>query len=166
MYVHVHVGICRYLFFCSQWCIKSDAHAVLGLIAQKSTQQKRCKSQQNGFDCSGARTPVDWCTIGTMYHWASQADNMREMMEYIAHVSRYIPTYTYRYLYIHSYTCIYLHIHAYTCTYQTPPNLKGPYLSDQWADRPEPKNRFNNRPFPTNCAGFWHMKRIRHDMAA
>ncbi len=36
--------------FCPQLCIKSDAHAVLGLIAEKSTQQKTCKSQQNGFD--------------------------------------------------------------------------------------------------------------------
>ncbi len=106
-----------------------------------------------------------WYTA-TMYHWASQADNIKEMMDYIPHVIRYIPTYTYRYLYIRTYTCIYLHIHAHTCTYPTPTNLKGPYLSDQWADRPEPKNRFNNRPFPTNCAGFWHMKRIQHDMAA
>ena len=90
---------------------------MLGLIVQKSTQQKRYQSQQNSFDCSGARTPVVRCTIGTMYHWASQADNIKEMMDYIPHVSRYIPTYTYRYLYIPSYTCIYLHIHAYTCIY-------------------------------------------------
>ncbi len=69
--------------------------------------------------------PVDWCTIGTMYHWASKADNIKEMMDYIPHVSRYIPTYTYRYLYIHSYTCIYLHIHSYTCIYPTHPTWKG-----------------------------------------
>ena len=75
MYVHVRVGICRF-DFCFQLCIKSDAHAVLGLIAQKSTQQKKCKSQQNDFDYSGARTPINWCTIGTMYHLASKADNM------------------------------------------------------------------------------------------
>ena len=62
-----------------------------------------------------------------------------------------------------------MHIPTHTCTYMHIPdtaNLKGPYLSDQSADRPEPKNRFNNRPFPTNCAGFWHMKRIQDDMAA
>ncbi len=47
------------------------------------------------------------------------------MMEYIPHVSGYIPTYTYTYLYIHAYTCIYLHIHAHTCTYPTPPTWKG-----------------------------------------
>ncbi len=47
---------------------RPDADAVLGLIVQKSTQQKRYQSQQNGFDCSGARTPIIRCTIGTMYH--------------------------------------------------------------------------------------------------
>ncbi len=93
---------------------------MLGLIAEKSTQQKTCKSKQNGFNCSGARTPVVRCTIGTMYHWASNADQIKGMMEYIPHVSRYIPTYTYTYLYIHAHICIYLHIHAHTCTYPTP----------------------------------------------
>jgi len=103
-----------------------------GLIAEKSTQQKTCKSKQNGFDCSEARTPVVRCTTGTMYHWASQADNIKVMMDYIPHVIRYIPTYTYRYLYIRTYTCIYLHIHAHTCTYML--NLGAPehpkYASD------------------------------------
>ena len=53
-------------------------------------------------------------------------------MDYIPHVSRYIPTYTYIYLYINTYTCIYLHIHAHTCTYML--NLGAPehpkYASD------------------------------------
>ncbi len=96
-----------------------------GLISEKSTLQKKCKSQQNGFDCSGARTPVVRCTIGTMYHWASNADQTGEMMEYISHFSRYIPTHTYTYLHIHAHTCIYLHIHAHTCTYPTTPTWNG-----------------------------------------
>jgi hypothetical protein len=131
MYMHVFVGMCKY-FFCPELCINSDAHAVLGLIAQKSTQQKRCKSQQNDFDCFGARTPVVWCTIGTMYHRASKADQVLDMMEYIPHFSRYIPTHTYTYLYI--YICIYMHIPTHTCTCMHipfSPNVKGPYLSDQ-----------------------------------
>ena len=74
-----------------------------------------------------------------------------------------------QYLHIPMYTCLYTHIPTYTCTYMhipDTPNLKMPYLGNQGAVRPEPKNRFNNRPFPTNCAGLWHMERIRHDMAA
>ena len=67
------------------------------------------------------------------------------------------------------YTCTYTHIPTHTCTYMhipDTPNLKRPYLGNQWAVRPEPKNRFNNRPFLTNCAGLGHMERIRDDMAA
>jgi hypothetical protein len=80
-----------------------------------------------------------------------------------------LQVHTYIYLHIPIYRCIYMHIPTYTCTYMhipDTPNLKRPYLSNQWAVRPEPKNRLNNRPFPTNCAGLWYMERIRHDMAA
>ncbi len=96
-----------------------------GLIEEKSTLQKTCKSQQNGFDCSGAQTPVVRCTIGNMYHWAIKADQIKEIMEHIPHVARYIPTHTNTYLYILAHICIYLHIHAHTCTYPTPPTWNG-----------------------------------------
>ena len=62
-----------------------------------------------------------------------------------------------------------MHIPTHTCTYMhipDTPKLKRPYLGNQWAVQPEPKNSFNNCPFLTNCAGLWLMKRIRHDMAA
>jgi hypothetical protein len=97
----------------------------LGLIAEKPTLQKTCRSEQNSFDCSGARTPDVRCTIGTMYHWAIKADQVKEMMEYIPHVARYIPTHTYIYLCIHAHIREYLHIHAHTCTYPTPPTWNG-----------------------------------------
>ncbi len=119
-YRHVFVGMCRYLIYVLSCAWKVMHLQCWDLIAEKSTQQKTRKSQQNGFDCSGARTPVIRCTIGTMYHWVSKAGQIKEMMEYIPHVSRYIPTYTYTYLYIHAHICIYLHIHAHTCTYPTP----------------------------------------------
>jgi hypothetical protein len=53
-----------------------------GLIAEKSTLQKTCKSQQNGFDCSGARTPriIHWMQTGAHTH--RQLDAIASMIRY------------------------------------------------------------------------------------
>ena len=150
----------------------------LGLMADKPTLQKTCRSEQNGFDCSGARTPDDRCTIGTMYHWAIQADKLREMMEYIPHVARYIPTHTYIYLCIHAHICIYLHIHAHTCTYPTPPSHQKSHKSvgggRLWCTLQAKINIWfqHTQAGPVLCwregdsAKFWRVQSIRADSMA
>ncbi len=66
-------------------------------------------------------------------------------------------------------TCIYLLIHTNTITYlhiPHTPNLEPPYLGNQSSVWHEPKSRFNNHLFTTNCNGLWYMECIRHNMRA
>ncbi len=183
MHIHAHTcNICKYLHVCA--CMSMYVQVCVGIWFVFSAVHKKwwtcCACSQSG-EINSAKD----MQITAKRLWLFWSSNTRRQVHY----QHYVPLsqqgwpekgndaiystcrqlHTYWYLHIPIYTCTYLLIQTHTCTYihiPGTPNLKRPYLGNQWAVRPEPKNRFNNRPFPTNCAGSWHMERIRHNMAA
>jgi hypothetical protein len=75
----------------------------------------------------------------------------------------HIPTDTSIYIHIHAYTYIYMHIHAHT---RHPPTWKGHISATSEPIDQSQRTDLITAHFRQIVLVFWHMKRIRHDMAA